>query len=159
MSGKSGGTTGAHYDMEEEAEKEERQEKDPPLLKARAHGSRCQLFFQESFSPTTETLGRQCQCLLLSVSVLSEDWLLQCCLLWFGETLLVLRDTKCFSLHKVCHSWLDPTLPLAMISSNSYKFILNSSNDLKNSNKYNMSCGITERWVKCVYLYHWRLQL
>lgn len=38
MSGKSGGTTGAHYHMEEEVEKEEKQGKDPPLRKAWAHG-------------------------------------------------------------------------------------------------------------------------
>lgn len=38
MSGKSGGTTGAHHDTEEKVEREEKQEKDPLLLRAQAHG-------------------------------------------------------------------------------------------------------------------------
>lgn len=84
MSGKSGGTTGAHYDTEEEVEKEE---KDPPQAEhMRGDVSYFSRRVRGCFSPTTETLGRQCPWLLLS-----EDRLLQRCLLWFGATLLVLE--------------------------------------------------------------------
>lgn len=77
MSGKSGGTAGAHYDTKEEAEKED---KDSLLLKAYRHTGDAVSYFSKSVdcsSPTTDTLGRQCQFLLLNV--LSVDRLLHCC--------------------------------------------------------------------------------